>query len=239
MDLRIGTAGWAIPRDVRDAFPAAGSTLERYAARFGAAEVNSSFHRPHRPDTWARWAASVPPDFRFAVKLPKAITHEARLIDCTGLLAAFAEQIAGLGERRGPILVQLPPSLAFDAEVARAFLTDLRVTLGPNATMEPRHASWFETEADALLAEHRVARVAADPARIAAAAEPGGWRGLTYYRLHGSPDVYRSRYGEARLAEWAARISKATETWMIFDNTASGAAASDALLMTKMLATRA
>jgi uncharacterized protein YecE (DUF72 family) len=236
MTLRIGTAGWAIPREVRDVFPVEGSTLERYAARFDAAEVNTSFYRPHRPDTWAHWAASVPPGFRFAVKLPKAITHEARLGDCAELLAAFAAQIAGLGYRRGPILVQLPPSLEFDAKVARAFLADLRTALGAGVAVEPRHASWFEPQADALLAEHGAARVAADPARIAAAAGPGGWRGLAYYRLHGSPDIYWSRYGEARLAEWAERIASDAETWVIFDNTASGAAASDALLLAKTLA---
>src|SRR5213076_405151 len=92
MTYRIGTAGWAIPAGVRDRFPADGTSLERYAARFAFAEINSSFHRPHRPATYQRWAESVRDDFRFAIKMPKAITHVQRLVDCGGLIAAFAEQ---------------------------------------------------------------------------------------------------------------------------------------------------
>lgn len=233
MTLRIGTAGWTIPRDVRDQFPDAGTGLERYAARLNAAEINTSFYRPHRPDTWARWAASVPADFRFAVKLPKAISHVARLVDCSAPLAAFGEQVAGLGERRGPILVQLPPKLEFDAAVARPFFAELRRVLG-SAVVEPRHPSWFEPEPDALLAELEIARVAADPAPVPAAASPGGWRGLAYFRLHGSPDTYWSRYGEARVAECAARIDPAIPTWVIFDNTAGGGAAGDALILNRI-----
>jgi uncharacterized protein YecE (DUF72 family) len=236
MTLRIGTAGWTISREVREQFPDTGSGLERYAARFNAAEINTSFYRAHRPDTWARWAASVPADFRFAVKLPKAITHVARLVDCSGALREFADQITGLGERRGPILAQLPPSLAFDARVARTFLAALRRTFGGTAVIEPRHPSWFDPAPDALLAELEVARVAADPMSVPAAASPGGWRGLDYFRLHGSPHTYWSRYGEARITEWAGRIAGDRETWVIFDNTAGGGAAGDALTLAKLLA---
>lgn len=229
MAIRIGTAAWALPRIVRDAFPPAASNLERYAARFGAAEINSSFHRPHRPATYARWAASVPAGFRFSVKLPKTITHEARLQDCGTLLGRFAEEIAGLGDKRGPILVQLPPKLAFDAAVATAFLAQLRDAVGGQIVCEPRHPSWFQPEADALLDENRVARVAADPAPVPAAASPGGWPGLAYFRLHGSPRIYWSSYEAAALAAWAAKAAEHSESWVIFDNTGSGAATGDAL----------
>ncbi|SRR5581483_207180 len=78
-ELRIGVAGWSLPRAVLDEFPREGSHLARYAARLNCAEINSSFYRPHQPATYARWAASVPANFRFAVKLPRAITHDARL----------------------------------------------------------------------------------------------------------------------------------------------------------------
>ena len=206
--VRVGTAGWALPAPVRDAFPAAASNLARYAGRFDAVEINSCFHRPHRRATYERWAASVPEDFRFAVKLPKAITHGLKLRDCEAEIARFAEAVDGLGAKRGPVLVQLPPSFAFDAALAADFFTGLDATLGGPIVCEPRHPSWFDPEADALLADHRVARVAADPASVPTAAVPGGWRGLAYFRLHGSPSMYRSGYEPEARAEWAARICR-------------------------------
>jgi uncharacterized protein YecE (DUF72 family) len=236
---KIGTAGWAIPRQTTGQFPSEGSTLERYAGRFDAAEINSSFHRPHRPATYERWAASVPPDFRFAVKLPKTITHKLRLVDCGDALRSFAEEIAGLGDRRGPLLVQLPPSLAFDAEIAARFFAAARAELGGPIVCEPRHASWFAAEADALLRDAGVARVAADPAPVPAAQQPGGWPGLAYFRLHGSPRTYWSHYEEAALHDWATRarpfLRDGIQTWIIFDNTAGGGAAGNALRLQEIL----
>lgn len=234
--LRIGTAGWSIPRAVASEFPAEGTGLERYAARFGAVEINTSFYRPHRRATYERWAASVPVGFRFAVKLPRTITHNARLVGCEALLTQFAAETAGLGEKRGPILAQLPPKLGFEPEVARAFFALANRLLGGPIVCEPRHPSWFEPEAEALLTEHRIARVAADPARVPAAAEPGGWPGLAYFRLHGSPRIYWSGYDDAALRDWADSVaSRAGETWVMFDNTASGRAAQDALALGALL----
>ena len=232
MIVRIGTAGWSIPAAFAAHFPIQGTLLERYAARFSAVEINSSFYRPHRPATYARWAASVGPDFRFAVKLPKAITHERRLIDIEAPLDRFAAEIGALGAKLGPVLVQLPPSLAFDASVAEAFFAQLHDRLPGPIVCEPRHASWFSDEAEALLVGHRVARVAADPAPVPTAAEPGGWPGLAYFRLHGAPRIYWSEYGPGAVAAHAAAISArtaASELWTIYDNTASGAATGDAL----------
>ena len=219
---------------MRDRFPAEGSALERYAAVFDAVEINSSFYRSHRPATWERWAASVPAGFRFAVKLPRAATHEARLVGCGALLTRFADEVAGLGEKRGPVLVQLPPSLAFDAGVADGFFREVAAIVGGTVACEPRHPSWFEEDADALLVRHRVARVAADPARVPAAAWPGGWRGLTYARWHGSPAVYRSSYDAAAIANHAA-IAGVGESWTIYDNTTLGAATANALTLRAVL----
>ena len=231
--LRIGTAGWSIPREVAEAVPGEGTHLQRYARRLDAAEINSSFHRPHRPSTYARWAASVPPHFRFSVKLPKTITHQHKLVGYGDLLGRFADEVAGLGSNRGPTLVQLPPSLAFDPAVAGAFFTELAGRLGPAIVCEPRHPSWFEEAAERLLRDHAVARVAADPAVHPRAAEPGGWAGLAYFRLHGSPVIYRSSYDGAAIARlheaMTAAGANAAECWTIFDNTASGAALPNAL----------
>ena len=231
--IRAGTAGWTIPRLWRDRFPPEGSQLQRYAARLPAVEINSSFYRPHRLETYRRWADSVGPGFRFAVKLPREITHKRRLVDVGPPLLEFARQIAGLGEKLGVILVQLPPSLAFEPDAAASFLRAADA-LPAQLVLEPRHASWFADKADALLAEHRVARVAADPPPVAEAAVPGGWKGFAYFRLHGSPHIYRSSYQEdaiAAQARSALRAASTAETWVIYDNTTSGAAAGNALAL--------
>lgn len=236
MTIRIGTAAWALPRTVREQFPAGASNLARYAGRFSIAEINSSFYRPHRRTTYERWAASVPENFRFAVKLPKAISHEARLADSGDLLPRFIEEIGGLGARLGPVLVQLPPGLPFDKPVADAFFAQLSGMVA-SVVCEPRHASWFAPDAGALLKRHRVARVAADPAPVDGAGMSGGWPGLAYFRLHGSPRPYWSSYDEAALSAWAARARDADgEVFVVFDNTASGAATANALAFHEILA---
>ena len=235
--IRIGTAGWSLPAETRGGFPGEGAILARYAAVFAAVEINSSFYRPHRPQTYARWAASTLPGFRFALKAPRAVTHEARLVDCGARLADFRVQAQNLGDRLGPLLIQLPPSLAFDQAIAQRFFENLRGLWPEAVACEPRHASWFAAEADDLLTAFQVARVAADPAADPRAAVPGGWRRLAYWRLHGSPRMYASAYGPERLARLMEVLaaSEADETWCIFDNTAAGAATVDALnLMTLM-----
>jgi uncharacterized protein YecE (DUF72 family) len=240
--ILIGTAGWTIPRAAADSFPTEGSGLDRYAARFACAEINSSFHRSHKSETWARWRESVPPGFRFAAKLSKAITHQAKLVGGQDLVAAAIAEMRQLGDRLAVVLVQLPPSLAFDAAVAEPFFRALRADWDGAVACEPRHASWLKPEADALLAGHRAARVAADPARAEGLAEPGGWAGLAYYRLHGSPVMYRSAYGPERLAPYADALSRhaaeGREAWCIFDNTASSAATADALALERLVEAR-
>jgi uncharacterized protein YecE (DUF72 family) len=233
--LHVGCAGWALPRAEQSAFPAEGTHLQRYASRFSTVEINSSFHRPHRSATYARWAASVPEDFRFAVKAPSAIAHERRLANTEVVLGEFLAQISALGEKLGCVLVQLPPSLVLDPATAEDFLLSLRDRHTGGVALEPRHASWFTEEAAELLKAHRVARVAADPALVPAAGEPGGWSGTVYYRLHGSPRVYYSAYDEAYLRGLAGRLARAADdaddVWCIFDNTALGAATGNALTL--------
>lgn len=209
------------------------------------AEINSSFHRPHARAVYERWAASTPPSFRFSVKLPRTITHEGELRRARLALQAFFGQVSGLGGKLGPILVQLPPSLVFNIRVARSFFVALRDLHSGHVVCEPRHVTWFEPKAEALLVEHRVARVATDPSRIPAAHRPGGWlatadgeTAIIYYRLHGSPRKYWSRYSRERIERWASELSQfdgTTDVWCIFDNTASGAALANALEMQALL----
>jgi uncharacterized protein YecE (DUF72 family) len=239
MAVYVGCAGWSLPRAEQPRFPREGSHLERYAARLPAVEINSSFYRPHRPATYARWAASVPAPFRFSVKVPRAITHERRLKESDALLETFLAEAAALGAALGCLLVQLPPSLRFDPPAAEAFFAALRARYAGAVAAEPRHASWFAPDAERLLGEYEVARVAADPARVPAAAEAGGWTGLVYYRLHGSPEMYYSAYDAAYLEAIAERLAalarRRLPTWCIFDNTALGAATRNALELLEKL----
>lgn len=231
--LHIGCAGWSLSRAAVPDLPAEGTQLEKYASAFRSVEINSSFHRPHRLATYERWAASVPAAFRFSVKVPKAITHEKRLADSTDSMGKFLNEVAGLGEKLGALLVQLPPSLEFDPEVARRFFEWVRARHDGDVFLEPRHKSWFMLPANKMLYDLRLGRVAADPAVVQAAAEPGGVAGRVYFRLHGSPQVYFSSYTSSYLDGLAFRLRmhvRAGDTvWCMFDNTIQGAAASNAL----------
>ena len=230
--LLTGCAGWTLSRECLAAFPAEGSHLERYAAVFRTAEINSSFYRPHQPQTYQRWAASVPDDFRFSVKLPRTITHDAKLVDIDAPLRQFASEAGTLGDKLGCILVQLPPKLDFDARVAADFFARLQDSFGCMIACEARHPGWFGEAATELLRERAVTRVIADPAK----GQEGPHvptTGSIYARLHGSPRIYYSAYTPeylARLAQdMAVHAAAGRSVWMIFDNTASGAALANAL----------
>jgi uncharacterized protein YecE (DUF72 family) len=213
--------------------------MQRYSAVFAAVEINSSFYKPHRRETYEKWARSVPATFRFSVKLPKEITHTLRLRRSARLLDAFREQVGGLGQRLGAVLVQLPPSLVFERAVAKRFFGHVRDRFDGHVVVEPRHATWFEDRADAVLREFAIGRVAADPALNEAAAIPGGDPRLAYFRLHGSPRMYYSSYDDAFLEAIAKRMRAATgEVWCIFDNTAHGHAVPNALQLARTLASR-
>jgi uncharacterized protein YecE (DUF72 family) len=235
LPLRVGTAGWTVPSRYAAEIPQGGSHLERYARRLNAVEINSSFYRPHQRKTYERWARSTPGGFRFSVKMPKAITHEARLTDCEAMLDRFVAEVTGLGDKLGVLLVQLPPSFGFDKRVAGRFFRALQKRIDAPTALEPRHRSWFAPDVAEWLADLGIARVAADPAPVAGAGETGGWTGLAYYRWHGSPRIYYSDYDAAALESLKMKLdescSRGVPTWCIFDNTAEGAALGNALTL--------
>jgi uncharacterized protein YecE (DUF72 family) len=228
--VHIGTAGWSISSAAASRFPLDGSHLQRYAQVLDCVEINSSFYRPHQPSTYARWAASVPEHFRFSVKLPRSITHERRLRDGAAELDRFAGEVMQLGNKLDCVLVQLPPSLRFETDVASAFFHALRQRFDGMLACEARHPSWFEAGATELLTMQGITRVRADPP----AGQPGPHIPTTsaaYLRLHGSPKIYYSDYPADHLAALAAdlRTSAQAGSWCIFDNTAAGAALFNAL----------
>jgi uncharacterized protein YecE (DUF72 family) len=231
--ILIGTAGWSIPRDVAEKFSGQGAHLARYSRVLNCAEINSSFYRTHSQATYSRWAAQTPIGFRFAVKLPQAVTHENVLRRSRAPLCEFLTQIQGLGDRLGPLLVQLPPSLAFERRVVRSFFAMLRSEHDGPVVCEPRNATWFAPSVSAVLRDLHIHRAAADPSPYSASREPSGWLDdVLYYRLHGSPRKYWSAYSREyvdALAREFKLMSSSREAWCIFDNTASGAAAANAL----------
>lgn len=233
----VGCAGWSVGREQAAAFADTGTHLQRYATALKCVEINSSFYRPHRRQTYTRWAESVPQAFRFCVKMPKAITHELRLANCETLLEAFINQCTGLGEHLGCLLAQLPPSLVFDEKIAEDFFKALKEQYAGPVVLEPRHASW--ANATSLLKACQVSQAVVDPSRLSTDTSPAGSSEVQYWRLHGSPRVYYSAYDRWYLERLAGQLQRAkaggAAVWCIFDNTASGAALSNALELSALL----
>ncbi len=227
----VATAAWSIPKTVAGRFPETGSGLARYAAVFSGVEVNSTFYRRHKPSTFVRWADSVPDSFRFAVKMPKEISHVRRLKGIEDAFRLFTEDISHLGPKLGPVLCQLPPSLAFDEDVTKQALDVMRSNHSGQIVIEVRHRSWASEAALSLLERHEVGRVLAD--------SPLVWTAESfthcspYVRLHGSPKIYYSSYSEDSIRAYTERLGE--DSWCVFDNTASGAAIENALTMLSML----
>jgi uncharacterized protein YecE (DUF72 family) len=172
--------------------------------------------------------------------MPKLITHSHKLVECSGLVEEFVAQVSALGDKLAVLLVQLPPKLDFNEAVATEFFRFLRCRTNAEIACEPRHASWFRSEVDTLLEQLAIARVGADPAICEAAAQPGNWSRLRYWRLHGSPVMYRSSYLD-RINDYARRlkreVSAGRQVWCVFDNTASSAGTGDALALVQATST--
>jgi uncharacterized protein YecE (DUF72 family) len=233
----IGTSGWLYPHWRKLFYPpglAARRQLAYLASRLSTVEVNGTFYSLVRPPTVEAWRAQVPPDFVFAVKGSRYITHMLKLGGGAAPLANFfAQGILRLGAQLGPILWQLPPQLPFHAEKAEPFLGALprdvraaerlarrhdhrldgraaiRAPDGRDSplryALEIRHESWLEDRALRLFEQYGIALVCADTAGKHPFSLARTCRDFAYFRLHGSQVLYGSRYTDEELAEWAAR----------------------------------
>lgn len=242
-EFRIGTAAWTLPKEHKDQFPPSGSHLERYSQVLNAVEINTSFYRQHKHATYEKWASAVPDDFKFSVKLERLFTHERKLADPGPELLERIEGIQGLGAKLGCLLVQLPPKLEFIEVTAGSFFETLReIFLGPIA-VEARNKSWSSSEAFKLRREFELSPVIADPEPYDGAnlisSTHGSSRVVHYYRLHGSPEIYKSRYETARLESFAEQMrvsaKQASSVWCVFDNTTFGHATQNALELQQRL----
>lgn len=234
--VRIGLAGWSeaasrygklLPNAVQE-----GATgLQHYAAAFDFVEINSSFYRQVRPETYAKWAGEVPDSFRFSVKMHRLITHYTRLKN-TDLLEDFFGSVSGLGEKLAVVLVQLPPTLVFEKDNADKFFRALRRIYKGCVVCEPRHASWLEKGAQKTLAAHSIGPVLTEiPAAGHDPLENAAPKAPLYVRLHGTPRKYYSSYSTEDLQHLADFLDghKERQSYVVFDNTAGPAGVRNAL----------
>lgn len=239
--LFIGTAGWSVPTAFKDLFPLAGTHLERYSQILNCAEINTSFYRDHKSVTYARWAESVPKDFKFSVKLSKVFTHDTKLQLRGRSLATTLDGVSYLGEKLGVLLVQLPASLIYEKRDAIPFFSDLRKYYEGFIALEPRHKSWLNADVQMFMRALKISRVIADPNpfNVENTVEDVDDQALIYFRWHGSPQMYRSNYSEVSLRELQGRLSRCLNfhrpVWCIFDNTTYGFATHNAVQLQQFM----
>jgi uncharacterized protein YecE (DUF72 family) len=260
--VRIGTSGWLYPPWRGVFYPPKlphRAELAYLATRMNSVEINGTFYSLQRPTSFVSWYAQTPDDFLFAVKGARFITHMKKLAGVEVPLANFfASGVLALGDKLGPVLWQLPPTLGFDPERLAAFFAQLPRSTGEAAwlarrhderladrsfttaltdrrlrhALEVRHKS-FETAAFTdLLREHAISLVVADTA--------GRWpllrdvtADLVYVRLHGDVELYTSGYTDEALDRWAAEIRAWTaaglDVQVHFDNDVKVRAPFDAI----------
>ncbi len=197
--LYVGTSGFSYPEWKGNFYPPdlPGEDMLRFYARaFRTVEINNTFYRHPKELTLTQWTQAVPSDFRFSIKAHRRITHEKRLRDVDGELSFLFERMRALGDRLGPLLFQLPPSLRCDLETLETFLAQIRP--GLSVTLEFRHASWYQEATFRLLDTYNASLTLAETDDSAPGQEVIG--PLAYLRLH------KSRYAADALEQWAAWI---------------------------------
>lgn len=227
--------------------------LQFLATVFNTVELNASFYRLPLLKTFQKWRTETPPEFIFAVKLSRYITHIKRFLEAEEALRNFLENAHGLGPKLGVVLVQLPPSFRYDLPRADTFFTLMR-RLGKEAgirplriAFEPRHKTWFEPKALAetrkLFKKLRIAFVFADSTRfLNYPAEPENiTTDFVYARFHGPREMFASEYTAELLRPWAAKIkawrkkNPKLRVFAYFNNDVNGYAPWDAIALQKLL----
>jgi len=229
--ILVGTSGWQY-KDWRNTFYPAGLPqrrwLEHYAEQFATVEVNNAFYRLPERDTFVGWRARTPADFRFAVKVSRYLTHIRRLREPAEPVRRFMSRAEALGDKLGPVLLQLPPSLTIDLIALDETLSHFPDTV--QVVVEPRHRSWWIEDTRRLLEKHHAALCWAD--RLGRPVAPL-WRtaDFGYLRMHEGRARPRPRYGPAARKTWLDRIAARFDTepvYVYFNNDPGGAAVADA-----------
>lgn len=223
----LGTSGWVYYDWKERFYPAKLPSKERlsfYSRTFGTTEINSSFYHIPRPATYRGWAAQVPEGFTFAVKVHRSITHVRRLKNAVEAWQEFLDNARELGEKLGPFLFQLPPSLRADAGLLESLLAGIRKKSPAPAlrvAFEFRHASWFDAEIVDLLRAYEACLVRAHSERYPMAPDEAT-ADFLYIRLHGPRQMFASTYSMPELARWAHTIrswvNKGKAVFIYFNN---------------------
>jgi uncharacterized protein YecE (DUF72 family) len=232
--LTIGTSGWQY-KDWKSRFYPEKLPqrlwLEHYAAGFATVEVNNAFYRLPERTTFEQWRERTPDDFVVAVKMSRYLTHVKRLKEPEEPVQRFLGRAEGLGDKLGPVLIQLPPTLKGDPELLARTLDQFPPAV--KTVVEPRHKTWFTDETREVLEKHRAALCWAD--RKGRPTGPlwttAGWR---YIRMHEGRAQPWPRYGRAALRKWLAAAEPCDETYVYFNNDPGGAAVTDATAMIAM-----
>lgn len=221
--IHIGTSGWSYkhwkerfyPKEVKPP-----EYLSYYATQFHTVEVNTSFYHLPKEKTVQHWADTVNKSFYFCPKISRYITHIKKLNDPEDTLAPFFDIFVNIKSRLGPVLIQLPPSVAFHEEKAAKFYAALKKYSNFHFALEARHDSWFSAQSISLMREHHIAFVIADSGGRWPSAEFITDRNV-YVRFHG-PGKYDKSYSEEFLKEFAKKIITWKENkqkiWAFFNN---------------------
>lgn len=236
----VGTAAWNIPKTFAHLFHKGDEPvfpiLKRYSNILNAVEINSTFYKDHQAKTFERWAQTVPQNFRFSVKLSKQFTHVQKLQISNTEVCSSISTIKSLGNKLGVLLIQLPPKLEFNHDVSTRFFDIIRSCYDGHVVLEPRHVTWVDSTALQLLNDFGISKVCADPERCPIDTSIHEWKNIKYYRLHGSPDIYKSTYEAHYIESVSQEIrSRKVETWCIFDNTTFGWATENAIALQKLI----
>lgn len=232
--MRVGTAGWNIPSAFQSSFPEEGSHLQRYSQVLNAVEINSTFYKFHQAKTFEKWAMSTHEDFQFSIKLHQTFTHESDLKPKVREMKDFIKSVNYLGPKWKVLLLQFPGKTLFHPDKMNRFYEIIRNNYEGLIAIEPRNESWVSPESRRLLKAYKISKVIADPERC-----PSKYKsvisagGLVYYRLHGSPVIYRSSYSRDYLKRLKTELKNFKNPWCIFDNTSYGEATGNALILTK------
>jgi len=237
--LFVGTSGW-LYKEWAGVFYAdalkKGTELEYYATRFPTVEINATFYRLPLRSTTRGWYERTPQSFIFAVKGSRYITHMKRLKATRASVHRFFSRIDPLGEKCGPILWQLPPTLTVDTKRLDDFLSKLPA--GHHYAVEVRHISWYEEEGTfEILRKHRVAHVAVSSLRLPKNLQVTA--PFAYLRFHGLKDGPRHDYTRAELQPWAEHarrcLSKGIAVYAYFNNDLNTRAPWNAELFARMI----
>lgn len=240
-NLYIGTSGWSYnwkghfyPEELKSA-----AYLAYYARYFNCTEINSSFYHFTMAKTIAKWLTETPDNFKFCAKLNQEITHKRKFENIEEPLTKFMSRYASMGNRLGPILIQIASSFRFERPVAEGFYRTLRAKYPDTQfALESRHKSWQTEEALALLRAYNISFV------IASAGKRWPYLETTtnetvYLRLHGDERLYASSYSEERLERYAFMIHDwlldGKEVWVFFNNTMYGSAIQNARTLQELL----